>query len=194
MASIRAYYLPAESASDIDASHPVSVEQLSTIGWRISSVVGRSDEIEQAGQKIAQELGFPITQEGCIIPFNFALEINAATMAPEMAALLMKAAEVENSDICLANEAVVAITSGNLYIDVEDVTTGGWVRIHSGPGTLYRVPTGARYRVAFNEQNRRAVGIVFFKETISNHGLLMNKEIHNHAARRAYLNEVLGQT
>ncbi|KAF9065777.1 hypothetical protein BDP27DRAFT_1424522 [Rhodocollybia butyracea] len=191
MASIRAYYLPAETASDIDASQPVSVEQLDTLGWKISSVGESLDEIEQASRKIAQELGFPITEEGCIVPFSFDLGRNAATMDPEMAALLRKLAEVENSDICFENGVIVVVTSGNHYIDVEDVTTGGWIRIHSGGGMLYRVPTGAKYRVAFNEQNRGIVGIAFLKETISNHGLLLEKEIDDHPARQVYLKEVL---
>ncbi|KAF9065757.1 hypothetical protein BDP27DRAFT_1366149 [Rhodocollybia butyracea] len=194
MSPIHAYYLPADSTSAIDASHPVSVEQLSTLGWKLSSVGGGPDEIELAGRKVAQELGFPVTQEGCIVPFNFDLEINAATLAPEMAAILMKVAELENSDICLTNEAAVAITSGNLCIDVEDVTTAGWVRIHSGAGTLYRLPIGAKYRVAFDEKNRATAGVVFYKETISNVGWLVNKEIDNHPARQAYLAQVLGQT
>ncbi|KAF9065782.1 hypothetical protein BDP27DRAFT_1366167 [Rhodocollybia butyracea] len=190
MAPIRAYYLPTDSASDIDASHPVSVQQINALGWKISSVAGGRDEIEQAGQKIAQELGFPITQDGCIVPFNFDVEKNTA---PEMATLLTKAAE-NLSDICIANAAVVVVTSGSLYLDVEDVTAAGWVRIHFGAGTLYCVPAGAKYRVPLTEQNRGGAGIVFFKETIFNQGLLVKKDIDNHPARRAYLNEVLGQT
>ncbi|KAF9065759.1 hypothetical protein BDP27DRAFT_1424506 [Rhodocollybia butyracea] len=189
MAPIRAYYLPADSVPAIDASHPVSIEQINALGWKILSVGGGQDEIEQAGQKIAQELGFPITQEGCIVPFNFDAEKNAA---PKMALLVTKVAEVESSDICLANGAVVAITSGNIYIDVEDVTTSSWVRIHCDTGTIYCVPAGAKYRLPFNEQTKGTTGIGFFKETISNHGLLVKKEIDSHPARQAYL-KVLGQ-
>ncbi|KAF9065778.1 hypothetical protein BDP27DRAFT_1366164 [Rhodocollybia butyracea] len=196
MASIRAYYLPADPASEIDTSHPVSVEELNALGWKMFSVGGSHDEIEQAGQKLAQKLGYPVTQEGCIIPFNLELEKNAAAMAPEMATLLMKAAEVasENSNICVTNGVVAAVTSGSPYLDVEDIIAAGWVRIHVGAGTLFCVPTGAKYRVTFNEQNRDATGIAFFKETISNPGLLVKKEIDNHPARQAYLSQVLGQT
>ncbi|KAF9037911.1 hypothetical protein BDP27DRAFT_1435527 [Rhodocollybia butyracea] len=93
MDSVRAYYLPADSTSDIDASHPVSVQQLNALGWKLSHVGDSHDEIEQGGRKLAQELGFPVTQKGCIIPFSFNPEKNAAMMDPEMVALLMKAVE-----------------------------------------------------------------------------------------------------
>ncbi|KAF9050902.1 hypothetical protein BDP27DRAFT_1373573 [Rhodocollybia butyracea] len=82
--SVRAYYLPANPASAIDASHPVSIEQLDALGWKILSVSGGPNEIEQAGRKLAQKLGYPITQEGCVVPFNFDLAQNAATMTPEV--------------------------------------------------------------------------------------------------------------
>ncbi|KAF9062325.1 hypothetical protein BDP27DRAFT_1406274 [Rhodocollybia butyracea] len=149
MAPIRAYYLPADSTSAIDASHPVSAEHLNVLGWKLLSIGASRDEIEQASQKLAQELGFPVTQEGCIVPFHYDLPKNAPTVAPEvviMVALLTKLVEVDDSNICLANEAVIAITSGGRFLNVE----------------------GAKYRLAFDEQNREAAGISFFKETVSN--------------------------
>ncbi|KAF9027361.1 hypothetical protein BDP27DRAFT_1376001 [Rhodocollybia butyracea] len=136
--SVRAYYLPANPASAIDASHPVSIEQLDALGWKILSV--------------------------------------------------------RKTNICVANGGISAITGGSGYFDLEDVTTAGWVRIHVVPGTLIRVPTGAKYRVPFNEQNRGVAGIIFFKETIFNIGLLVKGEIDNHPARRSYLNaQALGK-
>jgi hypothetical protein len=85
MSPIRAYYLPADSTSAIDTSHPASVEKLDALGWRITSVEGGPDKIEQAGRKLAQELGLPVTQEGCAVPFNCDdLQKNAATMSPEV--------------------------------------------------------------------------------------------------------------
>ncbi|KAF9065486.1 hypothetical protein BDP27DRAFT_1366383 [Rhodocollybia butyracea] len=196
MAPIRAYYLPTDATSDIDESRPVNIEKLSTLGWKISSVAGGHDEIEQAGLKWAQELGFPVTQEGCIVPFNFDVEKNVATMAPEvitMFALLMKAVEAENRkgkqiDLATAVSAVLAVTSGSPYVDVEDVTAVGWIRIHFNPGMIFCVPTGAKYRADFNEENKRTKGIAFFKETISNHGMLVKDEIDNHPTRQVYLN------
>ncbi|KAF9065783.1 hypothetical protein BDP27DRAFT_1366168 [Rhodocollybia butyracea] len=172
MAPIRAYFLPADSASAIAA---VSIEQLDALGWKILSVAGGHDEIEQAGQKFAQELGFPITQEGCIIRFDLDIE------------------KKRSDNGSRANGVVAAVTSGSPCIDVEDVTAPGWVRIHLSGGTLLSTPSGAKYRVSFNEQNKGAKGIALFKETISNHGLLVNKEIDSHPARQAYLKEV-GQT
>ncbi|KAF9062326.1 hypothetical protein BDP27DRAFT_1368914 [Rhodocollybia butyracea] len=192
MSSIRAYYLPAESA--IDTSHPFSVEQFNALGWKILSVGGGPNEIEQAGRKLAQELGFPITQEGCSVPFHFELEKNAATLAPEMADILRKVGEVKNSETCYANRVVAAVTGGSLQIDVEDVPAAGWVRTHFDAGTLFCIPPGAKYRIPINEQPEGTIGTAFFKETISNHGLLMEKDIDNHPARQAYLKEVLGQT
>ncbi|KAF9065763.1 hypothetical protein BDP27DRAFT_1424509 [Rhodocollybia butyracea] len=192
--AVRAYYLPANPASAIDASRPVSVEQLNALGWKISFVGGGYNEIEQAGRKLAQNLGYPVTQEGCIVPFSFDLAKNAAAMTPQMTALLMKGVEINNSHICVANGGFVALTGGSPYFDVEDVTTAGWVRIHLVAGMLVGVPPGAKYRVPFNEQNRGAVGFMFFKETISNIGLLVKNEIDNHPARRAYLNaQALGK-
>ncbi|KAF9062323.1 hypothetical protein BDP27DRAFT_1451797 [Rhodocollybia butyracea] len=191
---VRAYYLPAESTSTIDASHPVSVRQLNDLGWNMSPAGGGPNEIEQAGRKFAQELRFPITQEGCSVPFHFELERNAATLAPEMADILRKAAEAKNSEVCYAKSVVVAVTSGNLQIDVEDVPAAGWVRVHLAAGTLFCIPTGAKYRIPINEQIEGTTGNAFFEETISNHGLLVEKEIDSHRARQAYLKEVLGQT
>ncbi|KAF9065758.1 hypothetical protein BDP27DRAFT_1424505 [Rhodocollybia butyracea] len=182
MAAIRAYYLPADPASVIDASHPVSVAKLNALGWKITSVAGGPDEIEQAGRKFAQELGFPITQEG-------------SALTPEMAAFLMQAAEAENTDLCIANGVGAAVMTGNLYIDVEDIAAAGqWVRLHLDAGTLVSVPTGAKYRFPFNEKTKGTTGIGFFKETVSNPGLVAMKEIDNHPARHAYLKEVLGET
>ncbi|KAF9062321.1 hypothetical protein BDP27DRAFT_1368909 [Rhodocollybia butyracea] len=191
MAPIRAYHLPADSASAIDTSHQVNFEKLNALGWTITSVGGGHDEIEQAGRKLAEELGFPVTQEGCIVPFHYDLPKNGPTVAPEMVALLTKLVEVDNSDICLSNGVLVAISSGSRYFDVEDVTTGGWIRIHCVTGMLVRIPAAAKYRLAFDEQNREATGIAFFKETVSNHGLLVKEEIDNHPARQAYLKEAL---
>ncbi|KAF9062322.1 hypothetical protein BDP27DRAFT_1336779 [Rhodocollybia butyracea] len=111
-----------------------------------------------------------------------------------MAGLLMKVAEVNNGDVCYANDVVVAVTSGNPYIDVEDVTTAGWIRIPLGAGALYSVPIGAKFRLPINEQTKGTMGSGFFKETVSNHGLLVKEEIDNHPARQAYLKRVLGQT
>lgn len=110
MASIRAYYLPANSASAIDTSHQASVEQLNTLGWRISSVGGGPDEIEESGRKLAQELRFPVTQEGCVVPFNCDLEKNAATMTPEV--IIVDLPQKQTSvcslpilDVCLSEES-----------------------------------------------------------------------------------------
>ncbi|KAF9065485.1 hypothetical protein BDP27DRAFT_1424797 [Rhodocollybia butyracea] len=196
MAPIRAYYLPADSTPDIDASHPVSVEHLNALGWKLSSVGGSHDEIEQAGRKVAQELGFPVTQEGCIIPFNFNPEKNAATMDPEVIiadspreyTLLTSKLSNSRCEISSANAAVIVVTSGSPYFDVEDVTTASWIRIHFVAGLLLCAPTGAKYRISFNEHNRETAGVAFYKETISNHGLLVKGEIDNHPARQVYLN------
>ncbi|KAF9065756.1 hypothetical protein BDP27DRAFT_1549098 [Rhodocollybia butyracea] len=170
MASIRAYYLPTNSTSPIDASHPVSVKHLNALGWKLLSVGDNYNEIEQASRKLAQELGFPVTQEGCMVPFHYDLAKNSPTVDPEMVALLTKLVEVDDSNICLANEALVVVTSGSRYLDVEDVTTAGWIRIHFVTGMLVCVPTGAKYRLALDERNRKATGIAFFKETVSNTG------------------------
>ncbi|KAF9065754.1 hypothetical protein BDP27DRAFT_1424501 [Rhodocollybia butyracea] len=192
MAPTQAYYLPADSASAIDTSHQVSVEHLNALGWRISSVRGGPDEIKQAGLKLAKELGFPVTQDGCVVPFNADLEKNAATMTPEMLAYLKKTAEVQNNDT-LAHGGIIAVTGGSPYADVEGEYNSQsiWIRIHFAPGMLVCAPTGAKYRLALDKQNRGTTGIAFFKETISNHGWLVNKDIDNHPTRRAYLNEVL---
>ncbi|KAF9065794.1 hypothetical protein BDP27DRAFT_1331584 [Rhodocollybia butyracea] len=186
-APLRAYHLPADSNSAIDESQSVSVERLEAVGWKISSVPGGQDETEQAAQKLAEELGFPVAQEGCKVPFHLDLEKHAAKLAPEMVGLVSQAAEAQNSDICLANEAIVAVTGGSLSLDVEDVTTAVWVRFHLDAGTIFCVPSGGRYRIDFHEENKGATGIAYFKETISNHGLLMKDEIDNHPARHTYL-------
>ncbi|KAF9037909.1 hypothetical protein BDP27DRAFT_1435525 [Rhodocollybia butyracea] len=191
MDPVRAYYLPTDSTSAIDASGPpVSVEQLDALGWKISNVGDSPDEVEQAGRKLAQELGFPVTQKGCSLPFSFNPEQNAAMMDPEMVALLMKAVKVNNGDMGFANEFVIAITNGaKPYFDVEDVATAGWIRVHFAVGRfVISAPTGAKFRLPFDEHNRESVGTVFFKETLSNHGLLVKEEIDNHPARKAYVN------
>ncbi|KAF9063091.1 hypothetical protein BDP27DRAFT_1368291 [Rhodocollybia butyracea] len=184
MTAVTAYYLPADSASAIDTSHRVSVEQLNRLGWRISSVGGGTDEIEQAGRKLAQKLGLPVTKEGCVVPFN--LEKDVSRMAPEMHDLLTKTAKVQNNDI-LTSGGIIAITSGSPYMDIEDVTAARWDRIHLGAGTLVCTPIGAKYRIAYNEQSRGTTGIIFFKETISTQELSVHKEIDNHPDRQAYL-------
>ncbi|KAF9065795.1 hypothetical protein BDP27DRAFT_1404698 [Rhodocollybia butyracea] len=187
MASLRAYHLPADSTSATDESQSVSVERLNAVGWKITSVPGGKDEIEQAAHKLAEELGFPVSKEGCKVPFHLDLEKHGATLEPEMVGLVSQAAEVQNSHISLSNEAFIALTGGTLSLDVEDVTTAVWIRFHLVTGMILRVPTGGRYRIDFHEQNRGATGIAYFKETISNHGLLVKDEIDNHPARHAYL-------
>lgn len=66
MSHIHAYYLPASSTS-----RPVGVEHLDALGWKIRFVDGNTpDEIEEAARKHAQEVGYPVTEEGCIVRFN----------------------------------------------------------------------------------------------------------------------------
>ncbi|KAF9065764.1 hypothetical protein BDP27DRAFT_1424510 [Rhodocollybia butyracea] len=187
MSRVRAYYLPTDSTSAIDASHPASVETLDALGWKITPVDGSRDEIEEAGRKLAHEIGYPVTQEGCMVQFNLEPEKNAATITPEMFVLLMKVVESADSGICSTKDAITALTSGSPYMDVED-GTDQWIRIHFGPGMLVRVPAGAKFRVIFDEHNRATTGTAFFKETISNHGFITKEEIENHPIRRAYLN------
>ncbi|KAF9037907.1 hypothetical protein BDP27DRAFT_1347939 [Rhodocollybia butyracea] len=162
------------------------VEHLNALGWKISSVGGGHDEIVQAGRKLAQELGFPVTQEGCMVSLKFNLDKNAK-MTPEMAALLRRAVEIENNDVCITSEEIVAVTGGTPYLDVEDVTTARWIRIHLVTGMLFCAPTGAKFHLAVDERSSGATETVFFKDTIYNQTLLVKEEIDNHPIRQAYL-------
>ncbi|KAF9065797.1 hypothetical protein BDP27DRAFT_1450075 [Rhodocollybia butyracea] len=202
MAPLRAYRLPADSTSAIDESQSVSVEQLGAVGWKITPVAGGQDEVEQACEKMAQESGYPITQEGCKVPFHLDVEKHAATLDPGVITVespqkrsltradfswLTYCRKLRNH-ISLANEAFIIVTGDSVYtIDVEDVTSASWIRFHLVPGMILHVPTGGRYRVAFDEQNRKVTGFGYFKETVSNHGLLVKDEIDTHPARHAYL-------
>ncbi|KAF9063857.1 hypothetical protein BDP27DRAFT_1367716 [Rhodocollybia butyracea] len=142
MAPIRAYYLPADSASTTDTSRP------------------------------AQELGYPVTQEGCAVGVDLEVEKNAATLTPEMVALLMKLLHSASSDICTTKDAAAVVASGTPSLHIEDVIEKAWIQLDIVPGTFIRFPAGAKFRLTFDEKNRKAAGIVFFKETIHNHGLL----------------------
>ncbi|KAF9063675.1 hypothetical protein BDP27DRAFT_1367850 [Rhodocollybia butyracea] len=189
MSSVRAYYLPSTDSASSE-SHPVSVQQLHTLGWKISFVQAKStSEIEQVGRKLAQELEFPVTEKGCVVPYSFEPEKNAV---PEMFTMMTKAVEAENGDICMSDDVFVIITSGSFYVDIEDVPAAGWIRIHLQPRMLIHIPPGAKYHRSCDERNRKVTGIAFFKNTMANQGMLAKKEIDNHPARQAYL-EALGQ-
>jgi hypothetical protein len=83
MSPVHAYYLPTDSASATDEPHPVGVEQLDVLGWKITFIGSSGDELENAAQNRAQELGYPVTQEGCIVKLDLAPE-NAPTLTPEV--------------------------------------------------------------------------------------------------------------
>ncbi|KAF9063855.1 hypothetical protein BDP27DRAFT_1367714 [Rhodocollybia butyracea] len=155
MPPIHAYYLPADPASAIDASHPVGVEQLDALGWKISSVGGSPDEIDQAGRKLAREIGYPITQEGGIVQFSLDVETNAGELAPDV---IIDSSPEQKIRLLLSkgNKCTIYV---RLYV------TAGWVRIHFVSGMLVHVPAGAQYRLDFNEQNRETTGTAFFKTT-----------------------------
>ncbi|KAF9063858.1 hypothetical protein BDP27DRAFT_1367717 [Rhodocollybia butyracea] len=157
MAPIRAYYLPADSASATDTSRPVSVEKLDALGWKTTFIGSSGDELEKAARN-------------------------------QMVALLTKILHSESSDICTTKDSVAVVTSGSPYVHVEDVITKAWIQLDIVPGTFIHFPAGAKFRLTFNENNRKAAAIVFFKETIHNQGLLAKDEIENHPIRQAYLN------
>ncbi|KAF9058672.1 hypothetical protein BDP27DRAFT_1432435 [Rhodocollybia butyracea] len=164
MAPIRAYYLPADSASATDTSRPVSVEKLDALGWKTTFIGSSGDELEKAARNQVQELGYPVTHEGCAVGVDLeSFEKNAATLTPEMVALLTKILHSESSDICTTKDSVAVVTSGSPYVHVEDVITKAWIQLDIVPGTFIHFPAGAKFRLTFNENNRKAAAIVFSK-------------------------------
>lgn len=77
MPSIHAYY-----HSDSPASGPVTIDYLGALGWKISFIEGNTiEEIEQAGFKIVEKMGYPVTVEGCVVRFNMK---QAEDMTPQV--------------------------------------------------------------------------------------------------------------
>ncbi|KAF9063859.1 hypothetical protein BDP27DRAFT_1426512 [Rhodocollybia butyracea] len=154
MAPIHAYYLPGDSASATDASHPVGVEHLDALGWKIMFMGGSGDELEKAAQNQAQELGYPVTNEACAVG---------------MIALLRRLPHsvTAGDDMCTTKDALAVITGGSLYLHVEDVTAKAWIHLDVVPGMLFRFPAGAKFRLTLDdESNRKVKATAFFKVSL----------------------------
>ncbi|KAF9063856.1 hypothetical protein BDP27DRAFT_1476208 [Rhodocollybia butyracea] len=188
MSFIHAYYLPTDSASATDELRPVGVERLNALGWKTTFIGGSGDELEKAAQDQAQELGYPVTQEGCTVGLNLELEKNAAMLTPEMTALLTKLQQSASGDLCTTKDTLVIITSGNPYVHIEDVSANAWIHVDAVPGTFILFPAGAKWRLTFDEKTRTVAATAFFKETIHNHGIIPKTEVENHPIRQAYIN------
>ncbi|KAF9016436.1 hypothetical protein BDP27DRAFT_1356155 [Rhodocollybia butyracea] len=169
MAPIHAHYVSADSVSATigDTSRPVSAEQIDALGWKTMFLDGSGDGLVKAAQSQAQELGYPVTQEGCAVGFNLEPDKNATKFTTELAALLTKIniqQTGEDIDLCTTKDTLVVITDGSPgppYLTLKDV---------------HHFPAGAKFRLIFDENNSKVAATAFFKE------------IDNDPIRHAYLN------
>ncbi|KAE9396759.1 hypothetical protein BT96DRAFT_96382 [Gymnopus androsaceus JB14] len=73
--SFRAYRLPST-----DSTRSVSLEELTSLGWKIMPSQLSPQDLEQSARNLAQELGYPLTQEGSVVPFSLK---DVATNSPQ---------------------------------------------------------------------------------------------------------------
>ncbi|KAE9396789.1 hypothetical protein BT96DRAFT_97112 [Gymnopus androsaceus JB14] len=186
--SFRAYRLPSNSSTD--SARSVSLEEFTALGWKILPSQLSPQDLEQTARKLAQELGYPLT-EGSVVPFSFKdLATNSQQMAREK---LAKLAQISpEADRVISQEAIVIVTEGSLKFDVEDIISKNWIRVEipGNGGTLLRAPAGAKYRISFDQQSMNLVGVAFLKGVLANVEIIEAKDLETHAVRKAYLRNI----
>jgi len=185
--SFRAYRLPST-----DSTHSVSLEELTSLGWKISPSQLSPHDLEQTARKLAQELGYPVSQEGSVVPYSLKdMKTNSQQKAQENVAKLAQNSISFETGLAITHEFVATVTGGG-YFDIEDTISKSWIRVElpSNGGTLLRVPAGAKLRLYFEEQNLNAVGVTFIKGVLADVEVIEAKDLENHSARRAYLRSI----
>ncbi|KIK62876.1 hypothetical protein GYMLUDRAFT_242507 [Collybiopsis luxurians FD-317 M1] len=184
--AFRAYVL--QNDVSVDLSRPVTIEELSALGLKVVTF-NDSQDPEQAAQKLVQEWGYPLEKKDCVAPFDLRQD---AVNSPEISNLLVQLVQlIENPTFALPVEVAAFVSHSSMYLDVEDIKSKRWIRIYLGPGQLYRLSAGLKFRVLLTDQNRNHVGTVFCKNGISSVvGIIPEKDLDNHAARQAYLNSI----
>jgi hypothetical protein len=92
MAHVHAYHLPDDTfnaAVDQSDLQHVSVDKLHSVGWKITFVRGGHDQIVQKCEKMAKESGYPVSEEGCKVPFKLDLDKHADALHPEVSIVLI---------------------------------------------------------------------------------------------------------
>ncbi|KAE9396790.1 hypothetical protein BT96DRAFT_97115 [Gymnopus androsaceus JB14] len=177
--SIRAYRLPSTDS--------VSLEEFTSLGWKILQL--SPQDLEQTARKLAQELGYPLTQEGSVVPYSFK---DAASNSPQMAReILAKFAQSSFETGWAVTHEYIATATGGGQFDVEDTISKSWIHVElPSSGALVRVPAGAKFRVSFDKQNMNQTGVAFVKGVLADANVIEAKDLENHSARKAYLRSI----
>ncbi|KAE9409741.1 hypothetical protein BT96DRAFT_931863 [Gymnopus androsaceus JB14] len=182
--SFRAYFLfnLPNSPSSTRPVTPVSLSTLSALGCTvILPSEDTTQNIEQTARKLAQNWGYPITQEGSRAVYDTKKDAENSPQAQEN---LTKFARIHETGFCPTVESLTAIAEGLAEVDIEDVTTRNWIRMEIPRGALIRMPAGIKFRFPLSEHAPNRKGV------ISDNELLFGKDIENHATRRAYLGTI----
>ncbi|KIK62731.1 hypothetical protein GYMLUDRAFT_242376 [Collybiopsis luxurians FD-317 M1] len=184
--TFRAYEL--QNDVSVNSSRPVTIEELSALGVKIVTF-DESQDSEQAAQRLVQEQwGYPLDKKDSVVPFD--LRQNAAN-TPEISGLVAQLVQlIENPVLAFSVDLTGIVSYSTIYLDVEDIKSKKWIRIHPGPRQLYRVAAGLKIRAALTDQNRDHAGILFFKDGVSSLEIIPEKDLDNHAARQSYLNSI----
>ncbi|KAF9059267.1 hypothetical protein BDP27DRAFT_1341756 [Rhodocollybia butyracea] len=151
MAPIHAHYVSADSVSATigNTSRPVRVKEIDALGWKPMFLDGSGDGLVKAAQSQAQELGYPVTQEGCAVGFNLEPDKNATKFTTE--------------------DTLVVVTDGSPgppYLHIENVAAKAWIHLKAVPGMFIRFPAGAKFRLIFDENNSKVAATAFFKVSL----------------------------
>ncbi|KAE9396756.1 hypothetical protein BT96DRAFT_1021174 [Gymnopus androsaceus JB14] len=181
--SIHAYRLPST-----DSTRSVSLEELTALGWKILPSQLSPQDLEQTARKLAQELGYPLTQEGSVAPYSLK---DTATNSQQMGEYLAKLAQISFESGWAGTHEVLGTATGGARFDVEDAISKSWIRVElPSSGALVRVPAGAKVRVSFDEYNMNVFGVAFFKGVLADVKPIEAKDLENHSARKSYLRSI----
>ncbi|KAE9402425.1 hypothetical protein BT96DRAFT_991229 [Gymnopus androsaceus JB14] len=161
---LQAYYhdnQPGDPALPHDSLQPVTMDELTALRLKVYSFDGN---YEQNGKKIAQELGFPLTEDS-VVTWDF-LDPSASSVNVRLSESLGRNYRTASEPYLNANgqlknfinvgDFLALMLVGTGYVDINDPRSQSWVRLEIPEGTMLFMPAGALRRV-FPGKTKRVI-------------------------------------
>ncbi|KAF5384642.1 hypothetical protein D9757_007460 [Collybiopsis confluens] len=172
---------------DDDSSTDVTPQHLSELGLDVITL-HHTEDPQQEARKVLQGWGYPLEREDCVVPFDFRHDANNSE---EVSAFIGQMVDLAHApELAVPSELAALTEDSSIFFELEDIKAHKWIRIHAGPGQLYRIHPGVKVRVIMADDNRHHHGTLFVKDGVSKLGVIPGTDLHEHEVRQAFLTKI----